>query len=403
METPAPRTCAVCADSACSGVFPTGRAGAVAALLLHRAELDVADAGQRQPLGVRLRHPAGQELYDVAPWFADQASGATSSGCPSGSPRARTVTARTLKSARPGLPRSRPTTAAGRPTCASRPRRHRRPPVGAGVLERHPRRLPVRAVEDIAYDKRRGRHNVVYLADSGRGSAARVQAEDTAFRSTNGRVWRMVLDKRDPRKVRSLRVLVEGDDSPVKTLGEVHQPDNLESTRAGLMITEDPGRASSSRSGPIDANATTARLWFAPFCGHSARRRQGRPVADGGSTDRRRPAGRGWGAWESTGVVDASSVVRTGAFLINVQAHSSGSRRRPARTTTATASRLHLQARARSGCPCRQARARAARADAPERPAGTPGRARRCPGVCSSRWKVQRSIAAMNPLSPPGR
>ncbi|MET1009088.1 MAG: hypothetical protein ABWY96_03400, partial [Gaiellaceae bacterium] len=84
-------------------------------------------------------------------------------------------------------------------------------------------------VEDIAYDKRAGMDNVVYIVDSGRGRTA-AQSLDTNFRSTNGRVWRMVLDKNDPTKVTSLTVFVEGDDNPVKTLGEVHQPDNIETT-----------------------------------------------------------------------------------------------------------------------------------------------------------------------------
>ncbi|HEY3212320.1 MAG TPA: hypothetical protein VGL16_03825, partial [Actinomycetota bacterium] len=33
-----------------------------------------------------------------------------------------------------------------------------------------------------------------------------------------------------------------------------------------------------------------------------------------------RPAGN-WGAWETTGIVDASAAFGPGAFLINVQAH----------------------------------------------------------------------------------
>ena len=95
-------------------------------------------------------------------------------------------------------------------------------------------------VEDIAYDKRPGMENVVYIVDSGRGRTA-AQSLDTPFRSTNGRVWKMVLDRHDPTVVTSLTVFVEGDDNPVKTPTEVHQPDNIETTRSGLLLTEDPG------------------------------------------------------------------------------------------------------------------------------------------------------------------
>ena len=45
-------------------------------------------------------------------------------------------------------------------------------------------------VEDIAYDKRPGMSNVAYIVDSGRGTSGISQAG----RSTNGRVWKMVLD-----------------------------------------------------------------------------------------------------------------------------------------------------------------------------------------------------------------
>src|SRR4026207_2284243 len=76
-------------------------------------------------------------------------------------------------------------------------------------------------VEDIAYDKRPGMQNVVYIVDSGRGTAG----TPGPGVSTNGRVWKMVFDPSDPTKVTSFSVFVEGDDAPVKTLNEVHQPD----------------------------------------------------------------------------------------------------------------------------------------------------------------------------------
>ena len=67
----------------------------------------------------------------------------------------------------------------------------------------------------------------------------------------------MVLDKSDPTKV-SLSIFIEGDDQPVKTPTEIHQPDNIESTPQGLLITEDPG--SSQQFLPTDTGATTARI-----------------------------------------------------------------------------------------------------------------------------------------------
>jgi hypothetical protein len=173
-------------------------------------------------------------------------------------------------------------------------------------------------VEDIAYDKRPGMGNVVYVVDSGRGTAGVSQAG----RSTNGRVWKMVFDPEDPTHVTSLSIAVEGDDNPVKTLGEVHQPDNIETTRTGLLLTEDPG--SSQQFIAADQglpNATTARLWYVPFSGTPQVVVKIDQSADGGPTDvDGRPAGN-WGAWETTGIVDASAAFGPGAFLINVQAH----------------------------------------------------------------------------------
>jgi hypothetical protein len=184
-------------------------------------------------------------------------------------------------------------------------------------------------VEDIAYDKRPGMENVVYIIDSGRGRRP-TDSLDTPFRSTNGRVWKMVLDPENPRKVDSLSVFVEGDDAPVQTLNEIHQPDNLETTATGLLVTEDPGSSQQFPAGSVLPNATTARLWYVPFSGAGA----GTPEivakvdqsADGGPTDvGPLPTGNlsigNWGAWESSGIVDASAAFGPGAFLIDVQAH----------------------------------------------------------------------------------
>ena len=179
-------------------------------------------------------------------------------------------------------------------------------------------------IEDITHDKRHGMENVIYFADSGRGRTAAQSLDTPNFRSTNGRIWKMVLDEHDPTIVTSLTVLVEGDDNPVKTLNEVHQPDNVEATKnGGLLITEDPGSSQQFPVGSLDPAATTARLWYASLDDPSITEVVARvdQSLDGGSTDvDGRPAGN-QGQWESTGIVDASSAFGRGAFLINVQAH----------------------------------------------------------------------------------
>ena len=175
-------------------------------------------------------------------------------------------------------------------------------------------------VEDIAYDKRPGMGNVVYIVDSGRGRRP-TDALDTSFRSTNGRVWKMVLDPHDPKRVTSLTVFLEGDDNPVQTLDEVHQPDNIESTRHGILLTEDPGSSQQFPVGSTLANATTARLWHVPFSGAARVVAKVDQSADGGPTDVDGRAPGNLGAWEASGIVDASEAFGPDTFLIDVQAH----------------------------------------------------------------------------------
>ena len=178
-------------------------------------------------------------------------------------------------------------------------------------------------VEDVAYDKRPGMENVVYVVDSGRGTAGIAPLPPRT--STNGRVWKMVLDPENPRKVHSLSIFIEGDDNPVKTVDEVHQPDNLETTATGLLVTEDPGSSqqfTAAQQISDAARATTARLWFVPFSGSPsivARVDQSQDGDVGIDVDGR-PDGN-WGAWETSGIVDATEAFGPGWFLIDVQAH----------------------------------------------------------------------------------
>jgi hypothetical protein len=173
-------------------------------------------------------------------------------------------------------------------------------------------------LEDIAYDKRPGMGNVVYVVDSGRGAAG----APAAGVSTNGRVWKMVLDPNDPTRVDSLSILIEGDDRPVKAPERIHQPDNIESTANALYLTEDPGSSQQFPAGSTDPAATTARVWqYRLDGGELAVVLEVDQSADEGPTDvDAAPAGN-LGAWEASGVVDASAAFGPGAFLIDVQAH----------------------------------------------------------------------------------
>ena len=203
-------------------------------------------------------------------------------------------------------------------------------------------------VEDIAYD--RDDPNVVYIADSGRANAAngtgvmydsngvRV-AQPATFASRNGRIWKMVLDPKDPRHVLSLTILIEGDSiplasqDPAASLAAIHQPDNLETTKHSLLITEDP---SSANQYPI-ATGNTARVWWyhldGPKKGTMEVAFKVDQSSDQGLTDRDPttqtppgavPSGFGLGSagsWEASGIVDVSKYFGRGWFLVDVQAH----------------------------------------------------------------------------------
>ncbi len=184
-------------------------------------------------------------------------------------------------------------------------------------------------VEDIAYDKRTGQSNVVYVVDSGRGftPAPPPAPPSPAFGpglSTNGRVWKMVLDPADPKKVTSLSILIEGDDKAVKAVDEIHQPDNIESTVNGLYFTEDPGSSQQFPVTSTDPAATSARVWQYRFDAEAATvAAEVDQSLDEGGTDVDLATTKGnLGAWEATGIVDASAAFGPGAFLVNVQAHS---------------------------------------------------------------------------------
>jgi hypothetical protein len=176
-------------------------------------------------------------------------------------------------------------------------------------------------IEDIAYD--REQRNVVYMADTGEPRAL-PDATTTRLRRgpsgttgpyPNGRIFKLVFDKKDPLKVLSLSILVDGDALGAAGAGNtalIHQPDNLETTAGSLLLQEDPG--SHNQYAPTDPAGTTARIWHVN-------------LATGATTVVARvnqapydPAAR-QGAWESSGIVHAKGTgLGKDAFLVDIQA-----------------------------------------------------------------------------------
>jgi hypothetical protein len=178
-------------------------------------------------------------------------------------------------------------------------------------------------VEDIAYD--RTNPGVVYVADTGEPRAIASAATGRLARGPsgttgpypNGRIFRLELDTKDPTVVKSLSILIDADAGGYYTAsaalwaGVLHQPDNLETTEKSLLIQEDPGSHSNIAAG--QPQATTARIWRYDL-------RTGALEISARVDQSQDTTGARLGAWESSGIIDASNAFGPGAFLVDVQA-----------------------------------------------------------------------------------
>ncbi len=149
-------------------------------------------------------------------------------------------------------------------------------------------------LEDIAYDK--NDPNVIYFADTGR---SRVVPDPETGRLTrgesgtegmadNGRMFTMVIDKKDPKKVTSLTVLANGDDPSASNYVAMLAPDNIDTSAKSLIVQED---------------ASDAKMWHYSFSAKTWKVIA--TVNDSGG--------------ESSGIVDASEWFGDGAWLLDVQ------------------------------------------------------------------------------------
>jgi hypothetical protein len=151
-------------------------------------------------------------------------------------------------------------------------------------------------LEDIDYD--RSDKRVVYVADTG---TTRVIPDPTTGRMTrgpggtvgladNGRIFRFVMNEKNPRKVDSFSVLADGDATGSDAYVPFVSPDNLGASGNSLMVQED---------------TSNAKIWRYDF-GTEA----WSVVATVNDPD-----------GESSGIVDASAWFGPGAWLLDVQGH----------------------------------------------------------------------------------
>jgi hypothetical protein len=142
-------------------------------------------------------------------------------------------------------------------------------------------------IEDATTDP--GRAGIVYFADTG-------AAHKQTFR---GRIYRLRIDPDRPSHA-VLRVVLDGDDGD-----DMFNPDNLGMSDEALVIQEDRNYARSGYNRVLVYDPSDGSL-------RAVARTDPRPIAikrDGGP-----------GAWESSGVVDASAFFGDGWWLLDVQA-----------------------------------------------------------------------------------
>ena len=113
----------------------------------------------------------------------------------------------------------------------------------------------------------------------------------------------------------SLSILVDGDALGAAGAGNVnliHQPDNVETTKNSVLFQEDPG-SQNQYALPDGPGKTTARIWRYDL-------RTGALEVVAKVDQAQDTTGARLGAWESSGIVDASGSFGPGAFLVDVQA-----------------------------------------------------------------------------------
>jgi hypothetical protein len=176
-------------------------------------------------------------------------------------------------------------------------------------------------IEDIAYDRTDSK--TVYFADTGEPRAIPGPApanrlargpSGTQGAYMNGRLFRLQLNGSNPLGMAMLSILpgANFDANGYNNAASPHQPDNVETTKDAILFTEDPGGHNAQ---PTFAGATNARVWRYDLATHDLdvvaevdQSVPGSPVTNKGS-------------WESSGILDASTLFGPGSFLIDVQAH----------------------------------------------------------------------------------
>lgn len=151
-------------------------------------------------------------------------------------------------------------------------------------------------LEDLAYDKNSPR--TVYIADTGRSrivpdpATGRMQRGPggTVGQADNGRIFKLVFNRYNPRRVDSFSVFADADAPGTPEFVAMQNPDNIGTSVSSLMVQED---------------SDNARIWQHDFVTGTWS-----VVATVNDPD-----------GESSGIVDASEWFGAGSWLLDIQGH----------------------------------------------------------------------------------
>jgi hypothetical protein len=182
-------------------------------------------------------------------------------------------------------------------------------------------------LEDATHD--RVTPGAIYFADNGDDAPPNLATPTGEPLWKNGRLYHMQLDPSDPTVVSSLQVLLDGDDGD-----DLRNPDNIDATETTVMIQEDLNwyNRSWNLDGTAGADAYGNPVRWADVEESAPGRVLAYDVESGAVTvvaridqsdapDRLVEIGYEGGAWESSGIIDASEFFGPGAWLLDVQAH----------------------------------------------------------------------------------
>lgn len=179
--------------------------------------------------------------------------------------------------------------------------------------------------EDAAVDKRQGKGNVMYMADTGNDkdeNGVPIPAGSNGQSWERGRMYKFAFtDPQDPTKA-SLQVIMDGNDPAAPGYSAqlkmaMSNPDNIDTSENSLMIQED--RIGATRSNPTGDMTNNAKIIRVPLASIDAGFATMETVAY--NNQNIAPAAK-HGDWESSGILDVSGFFGQGSWLVTVQAHS---------------------------------------------------------------------------------